>query len=323
MKDLIACLYSKGWTFSKLKQLSNQLDLPKCPGNFFDFCKKYNVKYLVWDEVFLKKTRPLPYVLYYQWNISLVNKKIIWIVWPRKITTFIKLALKKFFNFLDWKDVVVVSGFAFWTDQYAHKLALKHNIPTIAVLGFGFKKAVVSADRHFLNEIVEKNWLVLSEFRLDQLGANWTFPQRNRIIAGLSDFLFVPQAAKNSWTLITVENAIDFKIPVYSCFSSYDEESGRWTNQLISDGKINWIYDFELFLKEISEKFWLERVWEKVQLELSLEEEQIIKILKSWKNSLEEIVMELGLIVPEVLNILSEMELKGLIYERVGKYYTK
>jgi len=323
MKDLIACLYSEGWAFSQLKDLNNQMILPECTGSFFDFCKKHNIKYLVGDEIFLKKTKPLPYVLYYQWNIKLLNRKIIWIVGPRRITSFIKLALERFFEFLAWKDVVVVSGFAPWTDQYAHKLALKYNIPTIAVLGFGFKKPLVSVDRYFLNEIVEKNWLVLSEFRLDQSGSTWTFPQRNRIIAGLSDFLFVPQAAENSWTLITVENAIKFKIPVYSCFSSYDDESGKWTNQLITEWKINWIYDFEWFLKEISDKFWLERVKEKVQLELSSEEEHIIKILKSWKNSLEEIVMELGLMVPEVLNILSEMELKGLIYEQVGKYYTK
>jgi predicted Rossmann fold nucleotide-binding protein DprA/Smf involved in DNA uptake len=77
MKDLIACLYSQGWTFSQLKNLNNQMILPECTGSFFDFCKKHNIKYLVGDEVFLKKTKPLPYVLYYQGNLELLNNKIV------------------------------------------------------------------------------------------------------------------------------------------------------------------------------------------------------------------------------------------------------
>ena len=323
MKDLIACLYSEGYTFSQLKNLEKQMILPDCKGSFFDYCNKYNIKYLVWNEIFLKKAKSLPYVLYYQWDISLIDKKIIWIVWPREMTPFIKIALEKFFKFLEWKNIVIVSGFASWTDQYAHKLALKYNIPTIAVLGFGFKKAIESVDRMFLKEIVEKDWLVLSEFRLNQWWTNWTFPQRNRIIAGLSDFLFVPQAAENSWTLITVNDALNIRTPVYSCFSSYSDEVWKWTNKLIFENKIIWIYDFDLFLKQIWKKFSLEKIKGKIEIKLLSKEEQVIKILKSWKNSLEEIVIEIWLSIPEVLNILSWLELKGLIYEQVGQYFLK
>ena len=96
--------------------------------------------------------------------------------------------------------------------------------------------------RHLIQDIVDNKWLVISEFKLKQEGTNRTFPQRNRIIAGLSDFLFVPQAAYNSWTLITVEDALKINVPVYSCFSHYLDESWQGTNQLIQKGQIKGIY---------------------------------------------------------------------------------
>ena len=321
-KDIIACLYSKGYTFSQLKELENSLITPSHDGSFFDFCNKNWIKYLVKNEVFLKKTKNPPYVLYYKWNIKLVNKKIIWIVWPRLITNFIKEALEKFFSFLEGKDIVIVSWFANWTDEYAHKLALKYNIPTIAVLGYGFEQLLTKKIK-LVDDILQKNGLFLSEFRLDQEWTKWTFPQRNRIIAWLSDFLFVPQAALNSWTLITVNLAVDLKIPVYSCFSSYNDENWLWTNKLIFEKKINWIYDFDKFLNEITDKFSLWNIdftkWE----ELTLLEEKILKTIKLGKNSLEEIVLEANLDIADVLNILSNLELKWLIYEELGSYFVK
>jgi len=323
MKDLIACLYSEGYTFGELKKLSSWLIQPECSGSFFSYCKQKGISYLVGEEVFLKKTKNPPFVLYYKWNLDLLHKKIIWIVWPRKITPFIKQALEKFFEFLHQKDVVIVSGFAPGTDQYAHSLALKYNLPTIAVLWFGFKKAFESPDRKFLAEIVESWGLLLSEFRLNQAGTTWTFPQRNRIIAGLSDFLFVPQAAYNSWTLITVEDALKINVPVYSCFSHYLDESWQGTNQLIQKGQIKGIYDWKKFLREISQKYNFHTSLPNTEVELTPKEKEILKFLKMGKNSLEELVIASQLEIGELLNILSSLELKWVIYETVWNYFVK
>ncbi len=290
--------------------------------DFFHFCSKNNIKYMVGDEIFLKKVKPLPYIVFYKWNLNLLDKKIVGIVWPRKINSFIKFALEKFLDFLKDKDVVIVSGLADGTDSYAHTLALKNNIPTIAVLWFWILKGYNSQNRSLLEKI-EKNGLILSEFRLNQEWTKRTFPQRNRIIAWLSDFLFVPQASEKSWTLITVNKAIEYWIEVYSLFSNYFDEFWKWTNKLISEWKIKWIYDFNLFLEEISQKFSLISKSFSDNFEFSEEEKMVVNSIKKWNNTLELLQMDLGIPIDKILNILSLLELKGVVFSELNEYFVK
>lgn len=317
--DKIACLYSKGYTKSELKKMKK---FPECEKGFFDFCDKNNIHYICWNDIFLKKTKPLPYILYYLWNIKLLNKKIIWIVWPRKINNFISHCLEIFFENIKWKDVVTISWMAPWTDQYAHNLSLKYKIPTIAVLWVWLKTALNSNYRNKINKIIDNQWLVLSEFRLEQDWEKWTFPQRNRIIAWLSNFLFVPQASKKSWTLITVNKAIEYNIPTYSCFSQYDDEFWKWTNELITQNKITWIHDFNKFLSEISEKFSLNILNSWININLNKKEENVLNHIISWNNSLEKLTISTWLEIAELINIISSLELNWIIYEQNWEYFS-
>lgn len=106
-------------------------------------------------------------------------------------------------------DVVSVSGFARGIDQKAHQLSL-HGIPTIAILWWGLSHYLRGADRHFLEKIVDNGWLVLSEFKLWFTPTKWSFPQRNKLIAMISQMLFLPEAREKS-CLITAEFAHTFK----------------------------------------------------------------------------------------------------------------
>ena len=325
-KDLIAGLWgSTEITISQLKKgFDNTIFQPDI-SNFLNFCKNHNINYLVWDEIFLKKTRPVPYVLFYKWDINLLDKKIVGIVGPRKINPFIQTALDKFFDFIKDKDVVVVSWLADGTDSYAHMLSLKYGIPTIAILGFWFEKWLKSRYRNLIEKI-SSNWLVLSEFKLNQEWTKWTFPQRNRIIAWLSDFMFVPQAAEDSGTLITVNKAIEYNIPVYSLFSDYKDEFWKWTNKLISEWKIEWVFDLDVFFSKIADKFGLnskklDNSYE--EIELSDIEQKIIKLIKKWSNTLELLQNELNLPIEEILNMLSMLELNWLIWVDIDKYFVK
>ena len=325
-KDFIAGLRGiTDITLSNLRQLSGKTLFDYDLTSFLKFCKEHDINYLVNDEIFLKKVKPVPYVLFYKGNIQLLNKKIIWIVGSRKINNFIKVWLEKFFDFLKDKDVVIVSGLADGTDTYAHKLSLKYGIPTIAVLWFGFKQGLNSYQRELINKISDRG-LVLSEFKLDQSGTKWTFPQRNRIIAGLSDFMFVPQAAEKSWTLITVNKAIEYWIEVYSLFSDYKDEFGKWTNHLIAKWVINWIYDFDSFLEEISNKFNLKTLSLSTTsdtIKLSEEESHIINSIKKWNTTLELLQIDTGIPIDRLLNLLSLLELNWIIYSDLNQYFVK
>lgn len=321
-----AIIYSLDRSISpwKLKTLENfDLDLDRKQA-FLDYCTKNSIKSLVWDDIFLKKTKNKPYVLYYVWNYEILRThKIIWIVWPRKIDSFIENKLKVFFEYASkYKNIAIVSGFADWTDLFAHNLALQFNIPTIAVLGFWFTKAFNISWRSNISKI-SKNWLILSEFKLKQPWTHRSFPQRNRIISWLSDMLFVVSCAEKSWTLITINSAIDLKTPVFSCFRDMDDIIWKGTNRLISESKIQGIYDMDLFFQNFSDILNLEKN-EKgdttLLTNLSEDQELVLKSIQSWKSSLEEVCIETEIWTSEVMVILSDLELNWIIFNNWDSY---
>lgn len=282
------------------------------------YCKEKNIKDVVWKEVFLKKTKNPPHLLYYIWNYDILKtKKLIGIVWPRDITPFIKKYLNLFFEKIkNFENIAIVSGLAEWTDTYAHELSIKHNIPTVSVLWFGLAKALNGTTRHLVKKIVKNHGLVVSEFKLKQPWTNRTFPQRNRIIAWLSDLLFVPQAHENSWTLITVNDAIDINTNVYSCFSDIEDEFWKGTNKLIAQWKINWIYDFELFIEKIKKELNIQEHCLTTHIDMeSLNEEEkiIISNIQKWNNTLEKIQAHSNLDLNTILNTISILELKWIL----------
>lgn len=305
----------------KLKDLETfSLDKEKT-NNFLNYCEKYDIKALYDDEVFLKKTKPIPKVLYYMWDYDLIkNKKIIGVVWPRNMTDFIKNSLDYFFQHIVSSNIVIVSGLAEWTDQYAHKLSLKYNIPTIWVLWFGIAKWLTWKDRYLIEDIKDNNWLIISQFPLKQAWTKWTFPVRNKIIAWLSDIVFVPQAKEKSWSLITVNEAIKLNNPVYSCFSSIQDDTWRWTNKLISESKISWIYDMDIFIKELKAKYKIDHK-ESDFTNLSDKEQLVCKSIKEGNDTLESICFHTKKSTDEVLNILSMLELDWVISSDGEQYF--
>lgn len=282
------------------------------------YCDKHNINSFVWEEIFLKKTQNMPYILYYIWNYKLIEtKKIIWIVWPREITDFIKKYLDKLFSEIKkFDNIAIVSWLADGTDTYAHKLAIKYNIPTIAVLGFWIAKWLNGTTRHLLKEITNNGWLVISEFKLKQPWTTRTFPKRNRIIAWISDIVFSPQAKEDSGTLITLEDAIKINVPVYSCFSIVDDDFGKWTNKLINKWLINWIFDFDYFVENIKKDFSLKsKNFDKIPdiQWLNNIELKIIENIKKWNNTIEKISINSWLSINEILNSISLLEIKGIL----------
>lgn len=312
-------------TPSQLKKIETfKIDQKKL-WNFLDYCNANWIKSLVGDEIFLKQTKSLPYILYYIWNYEILKtRKLIWIVWPRKMDDFIKNNLEKFFQEIStYSNIAIVSGFAEWTDLFAHKLAIKYKIPTVAVLWFGFVKALNSSWRDEIIKISE-NGLVISEFKLKQSWTNRTFPQRNRIIAGLSDLLFVPSCAEKSWTLITIKDSLKLSKPVFSCFRNLGEEIGEWSNRLIAEKKVNWIYSMDIFFQNLSEILNLSKTPDTENLKkynLSTEQDKIVQTIQSWKHTLEEICIDLQLENSEVIRILSDLELEWVIFNNSNDYF--
>ena len=131
-----------------------------------------------------------------------------------------------------------VSGMALGIDTIAAKASLENNIPTIAVLGSGMSPEAFYPARNFklAEEIVARRGAVISEYEPDFKATLWSFPQRNRIISGLSPATLVVEAPEKSGALITAKFALDQNRDVLAIPGSPFSANSRGTNKLIKQG---------------------------------------------------------------------------------------
>lgn len=290
------------------------------------YCEKYQIWCLVqWDESYssiINRYAQLPFLLYYQGNLDILNQKILGVVWPRKPSEYWIQVLELFFEKAAHYQLVSLSGFAKWIDQKAHQLSLSHHLPTIAVLGWGFQHYLQGSDRHLLSEIV-KNWgLILSEFKLWFTPTKWSFPQRNRLIARLSEMLFLPEAREKSGSLITAEFAYTMKKPVYSVPAPIFAPQSAGIFSKMNEKKLKLITDFDSCLNG---HFWLRGkvpVW--TSLALSEVQNQLLTFLsQQWDMSLDMLLPHFNLGYQQLLQELTFLEMNKKIDEVWPGIYRK
>ena len=146
---------------------------------------------------------------------EILHKPLLAVVWPRRMTDYAKQVVKRLIEYAKNYDMATVSGMADGVDRLVHEESIKQGIPTVAVLGWWLAHYLKSRDHSFMQKIVDNGWLVLSDFSLKQKPRHYIFPQRNRIVAGLSDVVFVPEASEKSGSLITVDYALSMNKSVY------------------------------------------------------------------------------------------------------------
>ena len=132
--------------------------------------------------------------------------------------------------------IAVVSGLALGIDAQAHTGALEGRAPTIAVLGSGLRHIVPTTNYQLALHIMRAGGAIVSEFEPDMPAESWTFPQRNRIIAGLSGATIVVEAPEKSGALITARFALDFNRDVGAIPGEITSIHSTGTNQLLRDG---------------------------------------------------------------------------------------
>src|SRR5699024_1070789 len=157
----------------------------------------------------LKEINDPPLVLYAAGDISLLySSRTLSVIGTRKPSKEAKSKLEHIVKPLLSENWVIISGMARGIDSYAHLLSLEQRAGTIAVLGSGFNYIYPKEHLPLFGEIAKKG-LVLSEYLPDVKPEKYHFPERNRIISGLSFGTLVIEAMERSGTLITVEQALD------------------------------------------------------------------------------------------------------------------
>lgn len=166
------------------------------------------------------------------------NLKYLAVVGSRNFTTYGKLACEHIIDGLAGYPIVIVSGLALGIDAIAHESALRNGLLTIAMPGSGIAEKVISPRTNFLlsREILKKGGCVVSELEPEMMGANWTFPRRNRLMAGLCDAVLLIEAKEKSGTLITARLAMEYNRDVLVVPGEIFSPTSKGTNELIKNG---------------------------------------------------------------------------------------
>ena len=204
------------------------------------YCEVTGVGILTYsDENYPKSLRSLkdpPAVLYYVGKLPDFNKCLcIAAVGTRKMSEYGMRSAYKIAYETAASGAIVISGMALGIDAVAASAAMAAGGRTVAVLGCGIDVIYPREHRRLYNAIKE-NGAILTEYPPSTEPRGFNFPQRNRIISGLSQGTVVIDAGENSGALITAKTAILQGRDVYAVPSNIDSENSSGTNSLIRDG---------------------------------------------------------------------------------------
>ena len=278
---------------------------------------------IMWQPDFHTKFHNInytPYIMHYMWDISLLDRQILGIVWPRQPSQYSFRVLQNMFDVAQNYDFVTISGMAEWVDQLCHSFSVKYKIPTIAVLWWWINHFLKWPNRYIVDTIVQNGWLILSEYKINFVPTKYSFPQRNRIVAGLSDLLFLPEAGEKSGSLITAEFAYQQNKPIFVTPNDIFSPVSIWIHQLISDKKANIVVNFSQFFAENFKK--LPSAVDSQKIDLPEVENKIFSTIKSkWALDLSNLMNETKLDADTLMTHLTMLEINNYVFQESPGVY--
>ncbi|OHA13329.1 MAG: DNA protecting protein DprA [Candidatus Tagabacteria bacterium RIFCSPLOWO2_01_FULL_39_11] len=281
--------------------------------------KKDGIKILVPEckeyPPLLKEISHPPQILYYLGNLKKIHVNYsVAIVGTRKATPYGLEASFKLASDLACKNINIVSGLAYGIDAYAHKGCLEMNGATFAVLGSGVLKIYPKTNIKIAEAIIANNGAVISEFPPLLEPDKWTFPQRNRIVAGLSHAVIVVEAPEKSGALITAGFATDANRDIGAVPGEIFSINSKGTNMLLKNGASPIMNaDDVLEILGIREKAQAEEIFDET-------EKNILKCLESPKDT-ENLRNEMNIDIKILNQKLSLLEIRGVIKNENGRFY--
>lgn len=243
------------------------------------------------------------------------------VVGTRKFSSYGKDVCEKLIAGLKGYNFVIVSGLALGIDSIAHRAAINNGIPTIAIPGSGLSDKVLHPHSNLglSKDIVNRGGCLLSEFPPEYPAGIHTFPQRNRIIAGLSSATLVIEAPNKSGALITSRFALDFNRDVMAVPGSIFYENSKGVNGLIKRGAIP-----ITCAEDILDAFNVVREGENLKLDfdqnLSPIEKEILEAL-SEPIGKDDLIRKIGKPAMQINSALTMMQINGLIKESGGEIF--
>ena len=258
----------------------------------------------------LKEISSPPLCLYCKGDVSLLNSDCFAVVGTRGITEYGVVATKQYCKALCEAGMTIVSGLAVGVDTVAHKSALECGGKTIAVLAGGFKHIYPSSNYNLARDILEKN-LLICEYPPNMLPASYLFPIRNRIIAGLSRGVFVPEMGEKSGTMHTLKYAEDFNRDIFVLPGRINSPASKGCNNYIKllQGCITTTPEDILQTYNLVNK----KGKSETGKQLDIDAQSIIDFIASEKRTFQEILEHTKMQPNQLNTLLMTLELEGLL----------
>lgn len=235
------------------------------------------------------------------------------VIGSRKHTEYGKSACERIISELRGYPIVIVSGLALGMDAIAHRAALANDISTIAIPGSGLADDALypATNTSLAREILDRGGCLLSEYEPHFRATQWSFPRRNRLMAGISRAVLVIEAGKKSGSLITASLATDYNRDICAVPGSIFSEMSLGTNALIRDGAYPITSGADIInILGLDVDEGMQR--EETLFSLSGEEKELLDTINDYIGK-DELIRTLGKKAHEIHIILSTLEMMGLV----------
>lgn len=297
------------------------------PDKEFDFICQKGIQTLTFEDknypYLLRQISNPPMCLYYKGNLFDCNlERTVAFVGSRRASSAGRESVSKIISELADTDLTIVSGLATGIDSVSHRSAIENNIKTIGVIASGFNYTYPSDNKYLYEKIIDGNGAILTEYYPTFEPVKFRFPQRNRVVTGLSFGTVVGEAAIKSGALISANLALEQGRELMCIPGAINNINMEGVYKLLKDGAtmvtsgedilntLNW----EILKKENSSN---------ENLNLSGNQKNIFDIISVEPKCFDEIQAVINMSTDDLLMCLTEMELSGLIEQTDGDMYKR
>lgn len=254
-------------------------------------------------------------------NMSALDAPLVGMVGTRAMSTYGERVVETLTSPIVRAGYVTVSGLALGVDAKVALETMRAGGRTIAVLGNGLAGIYPPSNKKIAEDIVRGGGLLVSEFPLEVQPDKYTFPARNRIIAGLSSATIVCEAPEESGSVITAELALEYGRDVFAVPGQMFDENYAGCHRLIAEGRARLVYSVPDLLRELGADGGMYA--RPSYAPQTPEEESVFRALTAMPQTVDDLAQHTGLDASRIGMALTMMELSGAVRSLGGGQWVR
>lgn len=306
-------------------------DALKKAEKIIELCRKQDINIItILDDgypLLLKSCDDAPCVLYLKGGDLVLDDKVIGVVGTRRPSSYGLKICEEIVRGFKGLNIWIASGFAEGIDAKAHNTAIENNIKTLAVFACNPSYVYPSSNKALYKKMLDTGNVIISEFPPNTIPLKEYFPRRNRIIAGISKAIVVIESKVDGGAMITANYAKEYNRMVFAVPARSSDESFSGCLSLLVNGHAKCAYSSEHILqtlkwmppKKITSLF--QDVNATINSLTAIEKEILLLIKQHGEIHLENLLVASKVKPSDVITVILQLELKGLVKEIPGKRY--